>query len=182
MSHEQKPNDAQPEWLQQALRELPKDMAPERDLWPTISAQIEAQSENGVQQPRRRFPYAIAASVLITGAALLFSYQNYQQRLATEARLADAEQVLQQVESPYQYARVSYREQWPELKQYLSPETAEVIEKNLQTIRAAQAEIEQALKKEPNSIELQQLLHQSLNQELSVYRKAEKAARHSPLI
>lgn len=166
--------DEQPQWLQQALQQLPKEQSPARDLWPDI--------EQRMSTPQRRFPYAVAASVLIAGASLLFSYQLYQQQQDTALRLAQAEQVLKQIDSPYRYARVSYQDSWPELREQLSADTAQVIEENLQLIHEARAKIEAAIQKEPNNMALQSLLHQSLDQELSVYRKANQVAQQRSLI
>ena len=47
--------EKQPEWLQNALRDLPREMNPENDLWPSIAQQIN-------RTPRQRWePVAIAS-------------------------------------------------------------------------------------------------------------------------
>ena len=172
--------DHAPAWLQAHLQQLPREMEPKRDLWPAV--------ERGVAQtlsPKKRFnqtPYALAASLVIALASLTYGWQSYQKQLAAEQRMAEAQQLIEQIEAPYQYARVSYQEHWSSIRQGLAPETVEVIEKNLAAVQAAQLQIIKAIKKDPGNSSLQHLMYQTLNQEMSLYKKAEKINARSLLI
>jgi len=166
-----------PEWLQDQLQALPRELAPTRDLWPEIAQQLDQVRSN--QQPRQRWlPMAVAASVLVSALSAVFTWQLYQQR-ESEVVLANAQLLLQQLESPYQLARTSYAEQWPNLRANLDPETAATVERNLVIIRTAQEQLAKALKKQPDDPALQQLLRQTLAKEVEVYQVAESASRVS---
>lgn len=161
-----------PEWLQNQLNTLSPEMTPARDLWPEIAKQLD-------KQPKQRWvPMAVAASVLVSAMSAVFTWQLYQQR-ESDAAVANAQLLLQQIESPYQQARVSYAEQWPNLRTSLDPETADTVERNLEIIQAAHQELAKALKKQPNDPALQQLLRQTLAKEIEVYQLAENASRVS---
>lgn len=169
MSQEMHRND-KPEWLQQHLQSLPTELTPERDLWPEIAQQIN-------RPPRQRWvPVAVAASVQVSVLSATFTWQLHQQR-ERDAALATANLLLQQIESPFSQARVSYAEQWPALKSNLDPETAATVERNLEIIRSAHQELAKALKKQPDDPAMQQLLRQTLAKEIEVYQRAENASR-----
>lgn len=165
-------NSEQPEWLRQQLDTLSPELSPARDLWPDIAQQIN-------RQPKQRWlPMAVAASVLVSALSGIFTWQMYQQRQSEQA-IANAERLLQQIESPYSQARVSYAEQWPTMRANLDPETAAIVERNLQIIGEAHKELAKALKKQPNDPALQQLMRQTLAKEIEVYQVAENASRVS---
>lgn len=169
---DQQMNQEQPEWLRKQLDSLAPELTPARDLWPEIAQQLN-------QQPKQRWvPMAVAASVFVSALSAVFTWQLYQQRDADMA-IANAERLLQQIESPYSQARVSYAEQWPSVRSNLDPETAATVERNLEIIRAAHQELAKALKKQPDDPALQQLMRQTLAKELEVYQIAENAARVS---
>ncbi len=159
-----------PPWLQGQLQSLPAELTPARDLWPEVARQLD-------RNPRQRWlPLAMAASVLVSVLSATLTWQLYQQR-QTELSVATAEQLLQQLESPYSQARVSYAEQWPKVRAALDPETAVIVERNLEIIRNAHQELAKALKKRPDDPALQQLMRQTLAKELEVYQIAENASR-----
>jgi len=81
---------------------------------------------------------------------------------------------LQKLESPYQFARVSYQKQWPLIKQKLDPETADVVERNLRIIATARDELAKALNKNPDDKVVQELLRKTLSQEIDTYEQVQK--------
>ena len=165
-------NSEQPEWLRKQLDTLSPELSPARDLWPDIAQQIN-------RQPKQRWlPMAVAASVLVSAMSGIFTWQMYQQRQSEQA-IANAERLLQQIESPYSQARVSYAEQWPTMRANLDPETAAIVERNLQIIGEAHKELVKALQKQPDDPALQQLMRQTLAKEIEVYQVAENASRVS---
>ncbi len=170
--NQERMNHDQPEWLRQQLDTLQPELQPSRDLWPEIAQQIN-------RQPKQRWvPAAVAASVLVSAVSGIFTWQVYQQRQSDMA-VANAERLLQQIESPYSQARVSYAEQWPSMRANLDPETAEIVERNLEIIGKAHQELAKALQKQPDDPALQQLMRQTLAKEIEVYQVAENASRVS---
>ena len=174
-------NEQTPAWLQAHLQQLTREMEPDRDLWPKAELGV-VQSTMARKKAFMQTPYALAASLVIALASLTFGWQSYQKQLAAEQRMAEAQQLINQIEAPYQYARVSYQEHWSSIREGLSPEAVEVIEKNLATVHAAQQQIIEAIKKDPANPSLQHLMYQTLNQEMSLYKKAEKINTRSLLI
>jgi type VI protein secretion system component VasK len=164
-------HDDTPEWLRARLSALPKEIAPARDLWPDIARRLDG---------RKSFhwmPLAAAASVLISIAAVWITWQAAVEQRHNAALLLQAQQTLQQIQQPYLPARAAYAAQWPALRGQLDPETAAVVERNLEIIRSANAELSRALERNPDSPVLQQLLHRTLAQEVALYRRVESASR-----
>ena len=162
-----------PEWLQEHLDALPRELEPRRDLWPGIVA--------GVQRGRRNFwvPVGIAASLVLSASAAWFTWLGYQESARNADTMATVAGVLQQIQSPYVAVRADYAAQWPALRQELDPETAAVVEKNLAIIHQARTELVRALEKQPNDPALQQLLRRTLAAEVDLYQRVRSAARRS---
>ena len=162
-----------PSWLEKHLAALPRELNPERDLWPDIARRLD--------RPVRRawIPLAVAASLVLSAASALFTWHLYEQRQADAAALLAAHETIRQIESPYLQARGTYEEQWPALRTRLDPEIAALIDRNLAIIRQANAELARALEKQPENRGLQRLLRQTLAQEVDVYQRALGAARNA---
>ena len=165
-----KQNDT-PDWLHAHLQALPADIPPARDLWPDIARRLDRPGHS------RWMPVAAAASILISVSATWFTWHVFEQQRRDAAALVAAQQLLQQIQQPYQPVRAEYEAQWPTLRAQLDPETAKVVEHNLDIIRKANAELARALERQPDSPVLRQLLRQTMNQEMEVYRRAEAAGR-----
>ena len=101
----------------------------------------------------------------------------FEQQRHDAAALLAAQQLLQQIQQPYLPVRAEYEAQWPALRAQLDPETARVVEHNLKIIHKANAELARALERQPDSPVLRQLLRQTMNQEVEVYRRAAAAGR-----
>jgi hypothetical protein len=162
-----------PDWLKAHLDSLPREIAPQHDLWPGIARRLDRPATG------RWLPAAVAASVIVSIAAALLSWQVFTRQRDDAALLAAAQSLLQQIQGPYQPVRAGYEAQWPELIARLDPETAAVVEHNLDLIRKANADLVKALEKRPDSPALQGLLRQTLAQELDIYRRVERAAQGS---
>lgn len=161
--------ETQPQWLQHALRDLPQELNPEHDLWPGIATQLKS-------APQRRWvPLAIAASLLVSVLSVGSSFYLYQRQQTLQNDMALL--TLQKLESPYQFARASYAQSWPQIKQNLDPETAQVVEKNLRVIAKARDELAKALNKNPDDQVVQNLLRQTLLQEIDTYAQIQKLAQ-----
>ncbi len=158
--------DTPPSWLHNALRELPHEMTPARDLWPGIAGQLQRSS-----RPRWK-SVAIAASVVVSVLSAASSFYFYQRQQMLQEEMAQL--TLQKLESPYQFARVSYVQQWPQVKQSLDPETVRIVEHNLNVIATARVELAKALHKNPDDQVVQNLLRQTLLQEIDTYAQVQK--------
>jgi hypothetical protein len=156
-------------WLQAQLQQLPEELTPERDLWPGIAARLDRRRHGWV-------PLAVAASILISAASALFSWHVYE---IHRQETAIALQELQRIESPYRAAQAVYKKQWPALRSHLDPATAAAIERNLRIIHQADLELVEQLRRHPGNPALQDLLRQTLAQELDLYQRASRAAYQS---
>lgn len=158
--------------------ELPKDVAPPRDLWPAIAARLAGETQQS--NPRVfGWPAALAAGFLVASVSALLTWGlmrepdsagelagpqavetaimpvNYGTRSGlTAAELAARDQLL-----------VQFREKFAQLQ----PQTREAIQKNLAIIQTAADEIDAALAQDPASAMLNGLLIGAYKQELQLY-------------
>ena len=162
--------------------ELPKDVAPARDLWPGIAARIAETAQRN--EPRtRRWPLALAAAVVIASVSALLTWS-----LVRAPQGGTPAVVAQQspATAPTDVVPVKYgpnsgltakelvaRDQL--LAQFrgrfagLKPETRAAIVKNLEIMQAAANEIDAALAKDPASGMLKSMLVGTYKQELQLY-------------
>ena len=157
-------NEPRPDWLEADLRDLPRDLAPARDLWPGIAARIAPAA-----RAPRRLVRGLVASLVVSSVAALFAWQAMQASRTVRAPL-----VLADLAAPYADARHRYESAWPSIRVRLDPATAAVIEGNLAVIRGALAEIDAALREAPDDASLRGLLRTTLTSELDLYRRAER--------
>lgn len=165
-------SDRAPEWLATALRELPEELSPTHDLWPDIAKSLD-------RKPALWTQTAIAASIIFSVASAGFTWYLWQQRNADRAAFAAAEKTINSIQTPYESARVSYQQQLPQLLQNLDPETAGKVQRNLELIHKASADIAGALHKDPNDPVMRELLLKTYEQELSLYQQLQKIAVQS---
>ena len=176
------PRNEPPDPLLAKAAELPKDVAPARDLWPSIAARIAGEP----QQARSRsygWPAALAAGFLVASVSALLTWGLMRDNgpvvptpvATTTTTVPDGAIV------PVSYGPNSgltpkeilardellarFREKFDELK----PETRVAIQKNIAIIQAAANEIDAALAKDPASGMLKSLLVGAYKQELQLY-------------
>lgn len=161
--------------------ELPKDIAPQRDLWPAIAARLQ-QAGEAPQKPAFRWPLALAAALLVASVSALLTWS-----LLRDPQAAGPE-VIAQAQSPaaadivpvhygpnsgLSAAELAARDallvQFRDAFATLRPETREAIRKNLAVMQAAADEIDAALAKDPASGMLQGMLAGTYKQELNLY-------------
>ena len=159
------------------VRALPRELAPERDLWPEIARRL--------PPPRRRFPFAIVAGLAAAAA------------LVVAVRVAEAPR-----EAPLAYAAGAGAPAAPavELAAYaetgralaatrdelrravaarldaLPPETRRMVFENLETIDRAIADIEAALVRLPADRELARTYISYREREIALLRQANRLA------
>lgn len=160
--------------------ELPKDVAPPKDLWPSIVARLASEP----QQARSRvfgWPAALAAGFVVASVSALLTWGLMRDPVpAVQGQLADgtaAESTIMPVNygpnsgltATELVARDQLLVQFREKLAQLQPQTREAIVKNLAIIQGAADEIDAALAQDPASAMLNGLLIGAYKQELQLY-------------
>jgi hypothetical protein len=159
-----------PDWLRKHLASLPAEMSPSRDLWPGIEGRIRAPAA------RRWLPASIAAGVMLGVAALVLSSRVGERDHGSQP-VAVVEPSPADGSDPWESARLRYSQDWPTVRDQLGPETAAVIERNLEIIHRANVDLQIALERQPDNPALRRLLRQTLAKEIEVYQQAWDATR-----
>jgi len=190
MTGTDRPDNGTDRW-QQAASGLSAEIAPERDLWPDIAARIEAEPR---ARSARGWPVAgaLAAAVALVALSSLTT-------LWISGR--DAGPEISQVVPPpsgsammpsaafgpdyelgpkYRRARNELTVDLESRMQALPPATRHTVERNLEQIRIALAEINAALAEDPGNALLQQLLLAAYQDELTVLTEVNRMARSLP--
>lgn len=138
--------------LKSALERLPREVTPQRDLWPGISARI-------ARKPRVRplWSYGLAASLLAAVAAGALWHARGGQGLG-EAPATVTASGPNAADNAYFAQRAAFAENSVQSAANLSPETRAVILKNLRIIESSMQDIHTALDKDPNNPRLRALL------------------------
>lgn len=152
--------------LDSRLQDLPRNIAPERDLWPSIERNIQ-------RSQRRLLTVAIAAGVAVISIALVL---NFSLQPATEENLAVIPSTGKSLDWMRQTADLQQMKAGlqPVLNQQLAlldPETRGVVMENLAIIEQARTKIASALQMHPQSAVLNNQYLQLWQQEMAVYRK-----------
>lgn len=164
-----------------AARQLPRGIAPGRDLWPGIAEAIDSERKAPSRGPRgwNRVWAQAAAVVLLVGGSSGLTWLAMQQDVpdgATEppAEVLNFQPVAGTFGSQYHLgaefvdARNNLEARLEEELTRLSPETRAEVEASLNTIRAAIVEMNLALADQPDNALLQQLLMNAYRDELAV--------------
>lgn len=185
--------------LDQAIRDLPRQITPPNDLWPHIEKRLAPRGEHGAQDHAAHAVAArasgnghlwgLAATVLLVATASLTTF------VATRAHYAPLgvpEGLVVQRPTPSQewtpaaanVLPVDYTMARGELMaileaslQRLDPASRRVVAGNLLEIRAALTTIELALAEDPDNASLQQLLVTTSQQELSLLKSVQRLAQ-----
>lgn len=170
--------------LSQAAQELPREIAPECDLWPAIGAEIEraivVRDHFGGAVLRRWRPWAVAAAAVL---ALVVAYQ-LGRRAATQPAASQTVAIRATMDEPIDgmpdaSARAGYRQARDELlaaldlrREALSPETLAVVDRNLAVIEHSIEGIRTALEADPGNPRLVRRLGFIYRQQLDLLRRA----------
>jgi len=145
-------NSVNDEKLQKAVDRLPRDIAPDRDLWPGIAGRIARK-----QRTRPLWAYGLAASLFMAiGAGSVWIGLA---RRAPETAAAPQLAAAPSPEASYFAQRAAFAENSVETAPNLAPATRQVILKNLQVIETSMQQIQQALEQDPNNPRLRALLY-----------------------
>ena len=180
--------------LLEAARRLPDSIAPEGDLWPAIEARISGAERAPDRRRGWRFAAGIAAALALVAVSSLLTRWLLDEPppvvvqgpaaagLAVPARMpAEASFGADYTLGPrYQRARQLLTRDLDRQLEALPEETRALVERNLGQMRAALAEINEALAQDPNNVLLQQLLLAAYQDELAVLMDVNRLARTLP--
>lgn len=176
---------------QQAASGLPDELTPERDLWPDIAARIEA--EPGARPLRGwRVAGPLAAAVVLVALSSLTTLwisgrdegpaisQVVPPPTGAAAMPSAAFGPDHELGPKYRRARNQLTVDLESGLQALPPATQQTVQRNLEQIRMALAEINTALAEDPGNTLLQQLLLAAYQDELIVLTEVNRMARSLP--
>lgn len=153
--------------LDSQLSQLPRELTPSRDLWPGIAASIATESREQVR--RRRPSLAVAAGIAIAMTAGLFGWHLARMQPRVPGAAETADRFAEPGNAQYISMRTALERTYRERLDLLAPATRSRIERDLATIRAANADIRRALAAEPQSPVLNRLLESTWQQEFDLY-------------
>lgn len=142
--------------LNEEISGLPNEMTPDRELWSGIERAI--QNKPQTKKTTKVVPYAWAASVV---AAVLVTWMSFSPQQGTPELLDTVALLQNSFESQKQTMLVSFGQ--PKLTD-LPPE----MQGQLKQLASARQSIENALKNDPNNMELINLLRWTQTQELNL--------------
>ena len=169
--------------LDEALASLPESIAPQRDLWPQIRAEIEQTPIAAPKSVVQSNWFRLAAAVLLVLATSFVTYyvtrQSMQPQIAqTAPEAAPAPQLTGQPASftfgrerlgaGYMNARAELDKRFKERLAALPPADRAKVEKNLADLRHAADEISATLTQHPSDPLLQDLLMSTYQSELQL--------------
>jgi hypothetical protein len=170
------------ESVDEALARLPRDLNPARDLWPAIAQATNprAARERSTRGLTRgpRWPMALAASLALLGLVAALSWSLLRPRatgalVAQDGATPTLAQTMVSFEPPrgaaFVSARAALENTYKERLALLAPSTRAHVQADLETIRRANADIRDALTRDPASPLLQQLLRSTWQQEIDLY-------------
>lgn len=158
------------------IDELARDVPPARDLWPAISAAIEAEKTGAAPAAGRRnwWPApAVAAAVALVAIGVLIGRQMTPDVVVTTASTdavpagdAAAMPAAYEREAKYQKVRGELLVEVEKRLETMPPEEREKVAASLATLRRSITEIEAALGRDPANALLQELLVNSRQEEM----------------
>ena len=168
--------------LDEALASLPESVAPERDLWPQIRAEIEQTPIAAPVRPVHSNWLRLAAAVLLVLATSFVTYyvtrQSMQPQVAQNPEAAPAPQLTGQPASftfgrerlgaGYMNARAELDKRFQQSLASLPPADRAKVEKNLADLHHAADEISATLAQHPSDPLLQDLLMSTYQSELQL--------------
>lgn len=153
--------------LRKAVESLPHEIAPERDLWPGIAAQI-------APRHQRFRPWSIAAGVacLITLGAIVTALSLHRPQMP--ASLASRQPATQPTATPSPNERAETLAAAIRRSTREDPHTQAVLLTNLDIVETSITRIQQALNEDPGNPGLQPLLYQQYRNEATLVAAAQR--------
>jgi hypothetical protein len=158
------------------LAQLPKDVAPPRNLWPDIQTRIGP-------APRRSRPVLMAACLATAAACLasIFTWAVLRRVQAPDGLPAVASTAAfnEPGDPKYVRARALLQQTFQQRLQLLEPSTRAKIEASLAVIQQAHENIRQALLADPSSPVLEELWQSTWHDEIDLYDRVVEATQPS---
>ena len=181
-------HDEKSRLLDERLSKLPAEIPPGRDLWPEISARIDAGRSRAHRPARGAWwrPVLAAASVALV-AVLATNLRRGNE--SPQPEIVPAGPAMPPTASfgpghelggGYLAARAGLTDDLERRLEALPPETRETVLENLATIRRATAEINAALGEDPANVLLQHQLLAAYQDELSVLANLQRVTGRLP--
>jgi len=169
-------NNTSRQSLDQRLKELPLDVVPPRNLWPSIQERIQP-------APRRSRPVLLAACVATAAACLAsaFTWVVLRRVAAPDGLPAVAATAAfsEPGDPKYIMARDSLQRTFRERLALLEPSTRAKIEASLAVIQQAHESIRQALLADPSSPVLEELWQSTWHDEIDLYDRVVEGTQPS---
>lgn len=180
--------------LMRAARGLPDEIRPGRDLWPDIEARITGADVAPGRTVRWRLVGAAAAAVAVAAVSSLLTLwladepppvivqQPPAEGLVVPAKSAPLEASFagHTLGPRYERARRELTRDLERQLEALPEDTRALVNRNLEQIRSAVAEINDSLSQDPNNVLLQQLLLAAYQDELAVLMNVNRMAQTLP--
>jgi hypothetical protein len=169
-------NNSSRDPLDHLLTQLPKDVAPPRNLWPDIQARIGP-------APRRSRPVLMAACIATAAACLasIFTWAVLRRVQGPDGLPAVASTTAfnEPGDPRYIKARAMLQQTFKERLELLEPSTRSKIEASLAVIQQAHENIRQALLADPSSPVLEELWQSTWHDEIDLYDRVVEATQPS---
>ena len=154
--------------LARAIRNLDREMRPERDLWVGIERSI----IDFPQKQKREWdwmPIGVAASLLIAVSAMLLNVLPTAQ--FSQRELVSVDQSFDRMNAEYRQVRNPLVEQFTEVNKDLDDQTLTDLYRNLEILAEARNEIEAQVREQPENHRLVELLMKIHEQELELLKQ-----------
>jgi len=159
---------------------LPREVAPPRDLWPALSAELGAAPRVLPFVPRRVVYSGLAAAAVVVMAIVVSRGGPGSERPSGAAlpiaipAAARPASTLNEAEADYDRATNALLATLQDHRDRLAPETIQSVEQNLAVIDEALGQVRAALDKDPGNAELTRMLAATHRKKVDVLRRVVK--------
>jgi hypothetical protein len=155
--------------LARQIRDLDREMMPERDLWTAIERNIaDYPQRKPFNLQRDWMPYGVAASLIIAIAALLVNVVGLEQRNST---LLAADYAIDSIDSGYVNVRNPMVDQFRETNKNLDQATLDDLYRNIEIMAQARKDIEMQVRANPENTKLVEMLMRVHERELELLKQ-----------
>jgi hypothetical protein len=155
--------------LARQIKNLDREMRPERDLWLGIERQIQDfPQKRKLTLPSDWMPYGIAASLLIAFSALML---NIAQLDKPESGFVSTDQSFDRMQSEYVQVRNPMVQKFWEVNKDLDEKVLNDLYRNLDILEQARRDIEAQVRENPENRRLVEMLMSIHEQELDLLKR-----------